>query len=85
MSLLRRPLLRINQGSEARFLVAPGIFRDAMALTLNGYYEGSFHSREMSSGKMHKWAGSVADERGKRFTQDVAELLQKTAGSRSQK
>ena len=76
MSLLQRPLLQISQGSEDKLLVAPGIFRDGINLMFYGYYEGYFHPSKLSSQEMRRWSGSAADERGKQFTEDVAELLQ---------
>ena len=73
LSLLRRPLVQFDMGSDPELLVAPGLVRDALAYTLSGYYEGSFLHAQLTSDAMRSWFGTVATERGHDFTKTVAD------------
>lgn len=77
MSLISRPLVQLGTSSNGKYLVAPGLFRDAISHTVHCYYEGSFPHWQLHSLEMKEWAGRAADERGRQFAKSVSELLQK--------
>ncbi|HYG89824.1 MAG TPA: hypothetical protein VD978_26630 [Azospirillum sp.] len=74
LSLLRRPLLRLGEGEEGHFLVAPGLVREAFAYTVSNYMRGDFPSYQLGP-KMKAWAAQASDIRGAAFTKEVAAKL----------
>lgn len=74
LSVLRRPLLQIDDAADPTMLVAPGLVREAIAYQLNGYYRGDFPSEQLAPA-MKAWKAKEADRRGKAFAADVGEKL----------
>lgn len=74
LTILRRPLIQINNEEDPTILVSPGIVRDAVTYMVRNYYRGDFHGWQLSP-KMRKWAGKSRDRIGHEFAVSVAEKL----------
>jgi hypothetical protein len=72
LSLLRRPIVQLDQSEDPLLIIAPGLARDALTYSMIGYLEGSFPHEQIKTTRMKSWFGQAADERGKAFTRDVA-------------
>lgn len=78
LSVLRRPLLKIDDGEDPLIAFAPGLVHQAWEYTVRNFYRGDFPDRHLSK-KMISWKAKVADQRGKTFGKDVEARL-KEAG-----
>jgi len=74
LSLLRKPLLQIDDADDPTVVVAPGLMCDAIVYTLGSYHDGAFPLRQLKSA-MRSWAGTLRDKAGRRFSQRVAAKL----------
>lgn len=74
LSLLRKPILEIQDGNEPALLFAPGQIRESFVYMLGNYHRGEFPQEQLSS-KMKSWAGKSADRRGAAFSAEVAAKL----------
>jgi len=74
LSVLRKPLIQIDDADDPTILVAPGMLRDAVVYMLHNYHNGDYPAWQLSP-KMHTWAGHYRDRLGKEFTQCVARRL----------
>ncbi|MCA9234033.1 MAG: hypothetical protein KDA44_01085 [Planctomycetales bacterium] len=72
LSLLRRPILQLDDEDDPLLMVAPGLLRDGFGFTFSGYYEGSFPHYQLTSPQMTAWSGAIANKRGEEFAQAVA-------------
>lgn len=75
LSIPRRPIVRLGHTEDAELLIAPGVIRDGFASTVTNMYEGNLDNSRLSSRKMRKWAGVMADERGRQFEARVVDRL----------
>ena len=76
LSILRRPLLQIDEKADPTILVAPGMVRDAFGYMLGNFYRGDFADQQLTP-KMRAWKARAADTRGSAFSAKVAEALDK--------
>lgn len=76
LSLLRLPIVQINEDADPELIVVPGLVRESMAYTASSFHEGSLHWTQLRSSEMRKWFGTASDQRGREFTQSVARRLQ---------
>lgn len=74
LSLLRRPLVQLDDGDDPTLIFAPGQVRDSFTYMLGNLLRGEFPQNQLSP-KMKRWAGKAADQKGKEFTQKVADQL----------
>lgn len=75
LTVLRKPLIQIDDIVDPTILVAPGIVREAFAYMAANYHAGNFPDYQLSPA-MRLWAGRAADRRGSRFASDVAKSLE---------
>jgi len=75
LSILRKPLIQLDEAEDPIIILAPGIVRDAFAYILRNYYEGGFPSWQLKP-KMAKWAGKSYNRAGQEFSQSVAKRLE---------
>lgn len=80
ISVLRRPLLQIDEASDPTLLLAPGLVRQAFLFMVGNYHDGSFQDWQLTPG-MLKWKAREADRRGRTFSSSVADLLQRAGWS----
>ncbi|MFK0299582.1 hypothetical protein ACIQTU_10220 [Brevundimonas sp. NPDC090276] len=71
LSVLRRPLIQIDEADDPRMLIAPGLVRDALMYSLSNYHRGDFPQWQLKP-LMKRWQGRTADQRGTKFAQEVA-------------
>jgi hypothetical protein len=74
LSLLRKPLLQIDDAADPTMILAPGILRDAFAYMFGTFYRGDYPLWQLRP-KMKRWAGISREQIGKEFTAEVAERL----------
>lgn len=75
LSILRKPLIQLDDAEDPTVIVAPGVLRDAFAYMLGNYHRGDFPLRQLTP-KMRKWAGKSRDRIGHDFNAKVAAQLQ---------
>lgn len=75
LSMLRLPLLQLEETEDPELVVVPGIVRDALAYMVRNYHRGDFPLRQLAP-KMKKWAGTSRDRLGHEFALKVAERLE---------
>jgi hypothetical protein len=74
LSVLRRPLLQINDSDDPTIVVAPGMLADAFTYMFGNYYRGDFPGRQLRRA-MRSWAGTLRDRTGNEFSRKVAQRL----------
>lgn len=74
-SLLRLPIVQIDEVEDPMFVLAPGLVRDAVSYTVRNYYEGYLPDEQLATPAMKSWKGKAANKRGNRFAVAVAERL----------
>ncbi|MEK6258630.1 MAG: hypothetical protein AABP62_08415 [Planctomycetota bacterium] len=77
LSSIRRPILQLDDQFDPRLLIAPGFIRQCMAYVVESYFEGTFPPRHFRTDAMKKWHGLRKNQRGKAFTEAVADELRK--------
>lgn len=75
LSILRKPLVQVDDVEDPTVIVTPGLVRDAFAYMLANYHRGDFPLRQLMP-KMRKWAGKSRDQIGHDFNAKVAARLQ---------
>lgn len=71
LSILRRPMIQVDDLPDPTILIAPGAVEDAFRYMLGCYHRGDFNRYQLSP-KMKRWAGKSADRRGHQFAVEVA-------------
>ena len=75
LSLLSRPMVRIEDAANPLFLVAPGLVRLALVYVVSGAREGKLDNKYFRSERMRSWIGSTCEKRGRDFNDAVAARL----------
>jgi hypothetical protein len=76
LSIYRRPILQLEGTKNGTVLIAPGIMRQAFALTLSSLHRGDIPEWQIASGEMRSWIGYANRKRGLAFNQLVANRMQ---------
>jgi hypothetical protein len=71
LTVLRKPLIQMDDADDPLIVVAPGILRDSFVYMLGGYHRGDFPDYQLKN-RMRVWAGQARDKRGREFSNDVA-------------
>ena len=74
LSVLRKPLIQIDEADDPTVVITPGLLRDGLAYTISNYYRGDFPAWQLKRA-MLAWAGSSSDRRGKEFNRAVVAKL----------
>jgi hypothetical protein len=74
LSLLRKPLLQIDDAADPTMILAPGILRDAFAYMFGTFHRGDYPLWQLRP-RMRRWAGISREHIGKEFTAEVAKRL----------
>jgi hypothetical protein len=74
LSVLRKPLIQIDNELDPTLMIAPGLVRDAVIYSLGNYYRGDFPQHQLKP-KMKSWRGKATDKRGTDFNTEVAERM----------
>lgn len=80
ISILRRPLMQIDNADDPTILLAPGLVRGAFRFMVGNYYDGSFPDWQLKP-SMIRWKAREADRRGRAFAVSVSQLLQNAGWS----
>ena len=76
LSLIRRPLIQIDQGTNPTIICSPGLARQSILdYVLRNYYECSFPEFQVKSKPMLKLFGKTKHHRGIRFNSEVERRL----------
>jgi hypothetical protein len=71
LTILRRPLLQLDDSEDPDIILAPGIIRDAFVYMVHNYHKGDFPLWQLKP-KMRVWSGRSRDRIGHEFCQQVA-------------
>ncbi len=74
LSVLRKPIIQVNDADDPPLVVAPGILRSALIYMVQSYYQGDFPDTQLRK-RMLSWSGKTRDDRGKAFNVAVAKRL----------
>jgi hypothetical protein len=74
LSVLRKPIIQLDDAEDPTLIVAPGIARDAFVYMIGNYHRGDFPLRQLSP-KMKRWAGESRKRMGREFSEAVAKRL----------
>jgi len=75
LSVLRKPLIQLDDGEDPTLIVAPGILRDALVYMIGNYHRGDFPRWQLTP-KMRQWAGESRNRMGRKLTLAVAKRLE---------
>lgn len=75
MSVLRRPILQLDDSADPLLVLAPGLIEQSILYILRNYHQGYYHVGQLQSPKMRSWSGYIADKRGKAFSGAVADRM----------
>jgi hypothetical protein len=74
LSVLRKPIIQLDDAEDPTLIVAPGIARDALVYMIGNYHRGDFPLRQLSP-KMKRWAGESRKRMGREFSEAVAKRM----------
>jgi hypothetical protein len=72
LSILRRPLLQVDEQEDATVVLAPALVRDAFYLMVRSFHSGEIPSSQTRSGEMCKWIGHANNVQRTEFNSTVA-------------
>jgi hypothetical protein len=72
LSILRRPLIQIDDADDPTIVFAPGLVRDALYVTVRSFHSGEIPSSLPISAEMRKWIGHSNNVERKEFNATVA-------------
>jgi hypothetical protein len=75
LSVLRRPLIQINNGDDPTIVVAPGLVREALLVTMLLLHSGEIPPWQARSADMRKWIGHANDAHRSEFNSTVARRM----------
>jgi hypothetical protein len=74
LSILRLPLIQIDEKDDPTVVVVPGLLRDGFGYMFGNYHRGDFPDQQLSP-LMRKWKARISDQRGREFTLKVSGRL----------
>jgi hypothetical protein len=74
LSVLRRPMLQVDDDPDPTLVMAPGLLREAFGYTLQNYYRGDYPDWQLGPA-MLAWFGRSRHKRGMEFNAEVAVAL----------
>ncbi|HEY5746091.1 MAG TPA: hypothetical protein VIU12_08455 [Chryseolinea sp.] len=75
LSIMTKPVVKIDDGDDPRYVIAPGFVSDALAYTFELYKTCGMEENRCRSKAMKKWVGDERKRRGSEFTKKVADVL----------
>ncbi len=75
LSLLSRPLVRLNHSDNPCYVVAPGLIRAGIHNLVVRAFDGELPSESFGSVEMKRWIGTRSSEKGHEFNDSVASVL----------
>lgn len=71
LSLVRRPLLRLDNTENPTYVISPGLFGQGFGYLLSRFLDAAVPVRECASREMKHWMGKESKRRGHAFAQEV--------------
>ena len=72
LSVLRKPLIQLDEEDDPSFMIAPGIIRESFRYQFDRYYEGEFPMRQLVGEAMRTWKSHHIDGKvGEKFEKEV--------------
>lgn len=75
LSLISRPIIRLSNDGNPRYLIAPGIVRDGAAKVIQYCLKGDYDAKDFPRGRMRSWIGAAENRRGHEFNEQVSNAL----------
>jgi hypothetical protein len=75
LSLIRRPLVCIEEGTSPRYVISPGLFGQGIVYTTRRYYEAEIEATKCKSISMKEWINKETMRKGHAFEQVVYEKI----------
>jgi len=75
LSLLARPLVKLENGENPRYIVSPSLFGVGFSYALSSYYKGTIAPEDCKSKRMKSWVGAEANRCGHEFANEVFDAL----------
>jgi hypothetical protein len=75
LSLIARPLVKLEDGDDPQYVVSPGLFGLGFAFILNRYYEAEVEVSECKSNKMRSWIQKTSNRQGHEFAKRVFDAV----------
>lgn len=75
LSAVSRPVLRLNDAGDARYLIAPGMVRDGALKVIDYCINGGYEAKDFPVGRMRSWIGAAENKRGHKFNMEVSNRL----------
>lgn len=75
LSILRRPLIQVDNASDPMIVLAPGLLRDAFALSVSRFHRGEVPDVQARSRDMCSWIGYANNIYRREFNSTVAVRL----------
>jgi len=76
LSLVRRPLIQLEDEHDPRILVAPALVREALYILLRSFHDGETPNWQVTSTEMRKWMGHSNNVERTAFNKEVASKLE---------
>jgi len=76
LSLIWRPLIRLEEKENPRYVLSPGLIATNLIHVLRLYYEGLVPAVQCRTSAMKRWVGEEANRRGHAFASRVFEAMQ---------
>lgn len=73
LSLVRRPIVCIEEGTNPRYVISPGLFGQCMVHTARRYYEAEMEAPKCKSIAMRQWINAETFRKGHAFEKAVCE------------
>ena len=75
LSLVARPLVRVEDVGDPRFAISPGLVRECTLITIRRHFEAEVEPSECRSKKMKQWVDRERNRLGHRFCEEVQSCL----------
>jgi len=75
LSLISRPLVRLDSSDNPRYIVTPGLIRAGIHNSLVRAFDGELPPESFGSPEMQGWIGTRSSEKGHEFNNSVASVL----------
>lgn len=76
LSLVARPIIRLEDGDNPRYVISPGLIADGTTYTLARYYEAEIETSDCRSPEMQRWVDDEKARRSHEFVNKVSEIMQ---------
>jgi hypothetical protein len=75
LSLVRRPLIQLDNTPNPQYVISPGLFGISIALTISRYFEAEIDATQCKSASMKRWIDDETNRSGLVFEIEVLEKL----------